>query len=384
MSEATPTKATALERALYMAFELSERTWKVLFGTPASPKLIERNVAARDLETLWREIAEAKRRLGLPANAAMVSCYEAGRDGLWLHRALEAAGIENLVVDSSSIEVPRKKRRRKTDRIDVRKLYGLLARHLRGEKNVWSVARVPDPETEDIRRLSRAIERLKAERARHRTRMKALLATQGVRLARVGGADWEARLADVRLWNGEALPPYLMAELAAEGERLALVERQLAEAKAEREALVADGREPIAARAGQLALLCGIASESSFVFSAEMLGWRAFANRREVAGAAGLTPTPYASGADAREQGISKAGNPRMRAMMVEIAWCWLRYQPQSALSVWFRERFANAGGRARKCAIVALARKLLVALWRYLEHGIVPEDARFKSQAAG
>jgi len=366
-----------------MAQELSARTWKLLLGTSRSPKLLERNVAAGDLEALFGEIAAAKQKLGLPADVRVASCYEAGRDGFWLHRALEARGIESLVVDSSSIEVPRKKRRAKTDRIDVRKLWALLARHMRGEKHVWSVVRVPDPQTEDIRRLSRAIERLKEERSTHRTRMKTLLVTQGVKVERAGGRLWKERLAEMRLCDGEPLPANLVTELVLEGERLELVERQLAKLKAERDALVASKREPIGAAASLLAALGGIGAESSFVFSAEVLGWRTFDNRRQVGAAVGLTPTPYASGNAAREQGISKGGNPRMRTMMVEIAWCWLRRQPESALTRWFNERFANAGGRARKSAIVALARKLLVALWRYVAHGVVPEGARFKTEAA-
>jgi transposase len=382
-SEATRNETSVDAAALYMAMELSERTWKLLLGTPAHGKLIERNVTGGDLEALWREIAAGKQKLGLPPDARVASCQEAGRDGFWLHRALEAHGVESLVVDSSSIEVPRKKRRAKTDRIDVRKLYGLLARHMRGEKRVWSVVRVPDPQTEDVRRLSRAIDRLKKERSTHRTRMKTLLVTQGVKVERAGGRFWEERLKELRLWNGEPLPANLVTELVLEGERLALVESQLGQLKAERDALVASKREPIGIAAGRLAALCGVAGESSFVFAAEVFGWRTFDNRGQVGAAVGLTPTPYASGNDAREQGISKGGNPRMRAMMVEIAWCWLKHQPQSALSRWFRARFAAAGGRARKSAIVALARKLLVALWRYLAHGVAPEGARFKAGAA-
>ena len=176
---------------------------------------------------------------------------------------------------------------------------------------------------------------------------------------------------------------WLQRDLVLEGERLAVVAEQLAALKAERDRLVAEGREAAAVKARELARLGAIASESSFVFATELFGWRTFANRRQLAGSVGLTGTPYSSGQSAREQGISKAGNKRMRTMLVEIAWCWLRYQPTSALSRWWQERFANTGGRARRIAIVALARKLLVALWRYLEHGIVPQGARLKRRAA-
>ena len=350
-----------------MALELSERRWAVLFAS-GSGKRRERSVTARELGRLLEEIADAKRRLGLRADARVVSCYEAGRDGFWLDRALRANGIDSLVVDSSSIEVPRRARRRKTDRLDLFKLMGLLQRFLGGEKKVWSVVRVPEADAEDVRQLSRAIERLKAEHGRHRTRIKALLATQGVKLSRIGGRDWAKRVAELGGWDGAALGRWLQRDLVLEGERLALV---------------AEGRSAAASKARALARLGAIAAESSFVFATELFGWRRFANRRELAGSVGLVPTPYASGQSRREQGLSKAGNRRMRTMLVEIAWCWLRYQPQSALSMWWQHRFASSGGRARKVAIVALARKLLVALWRYLEHGMVPEGATLKARVA-
>lgn len=383
MSKATLEKhSNGIEPVLYMALELSGGTWKVLFGAPDGRRR-ERNAPARDVERLLAEIAAAKKRFGLPADARVASCYEAGRDGFWLHRALEAAGVESLVVDSASIEVSRRKRRAKTDRLDVRKLMGLLVRHLAGERRMWSVLRVPDRQAEDVRQLSRTIDRLKTERNRHVTRIKALLATQGLEAERVGGPDWERRLDELREWDGAPLGRFLREDLALEGKRLALVNEQLARLKAARKELVAASRDPIADAAGRLALLGGIAQESSFVFSAEFFGWRRFSNRREVAGAAGVTGAPWASGAEARDQGITKAGNRRLRAMLIEIAWCWLRYQPQSALSRWFEERYGKAGGRMRRIGVVALARKLLIALWRYLEDGVVPEGARLKAAAA-
>lgn len=382
-SEATRDDETNVGgEVLYMALELSERTWKVLFASGAGRRR-EISVAARELGRLLEEIAAAKRRLGLSPQARVVSCYEAGRDGFWLDRALRANGIDNLVVDASSIEVPRRARRAKTDRVDLVKLMGLLRRFVGGEKKVWSVVRVPDADAEDVRQLSRTIERLKGEHGRHRSRIKALLATQGIKLARIGGRGWAERVGELRRWDGSALGVWLQRDLVLEGERLALVAEQLGQLKAERDELVAQGREPAAVKARELARLGAIARESSFVFAAELFGWRTFANRRELAGSVGLTGTPFSSGESAREQGISKAGNKRMRTMLIEIAWCWLKYQPQSALSRWWRERFANAGGRTRRIAIVALARKLLVALWRYLEHGIVPEGAQLKTRAA-
>ena len=283
------------------------------------------------------------------------------------------------MVDSSSIEVPRRARRKKTDRIDLYKLMALLVRYLGGEKKVWGVVRAPDPEVEDVRQLSRGIERLKRERGRHLARLKSLLVKEGISGLRIGGDDWAERVGKVKLWDGSGLRPNLARELIQEGERLALVERQLAELKAAREALVASSASKIAGCTRRLRELGAVAEESSFVFSTETLGWRTFANRRELAGAVGLTGTPYKSGESDREQGISKAGNKRMRVMLIEIAWGWLRYQPHSALSRWWQRRFAGGNKRVRRIGIVALARKLLVALWRYLEEGVVPEGARLK-----
>lgn len=367
---------------LYMALELSNTSWKVLFGS-ASGRRRERTVKARDLAGLLEEIAAAKAKLGLPTACRVVSCYEAGRDGFWLDRALRLHGIESHVIDSSSIEVPRRMRRRKTDRIDVIKLLGLLVRWSGGERAVMSVVRVPAASAEDVRQLSRTIDRLKAEHGRHVTRMKALLAKEGLSVMRVGGRDWARKVADLRTWDGKALERWLQFDLVSEGQRLALVSDQLVRAKAERDALIRTAKEGAGLKARQLMRLGAIAWESAFVFSTEMFGWRTFANRRELAGAVGMVPTPYQSGGLDREQGLSKAGNKRMRAMLVEIAWCWLRYQPASELSRWWQHRFANGGRRARKVGIVALARKLLVALWRYLEQGIVPENATLKKEVA-
>jgi transposase len=380
-------ETNACGQVLYMALELSDRTWKVLFAAPSGRRR-ERSLAARDIEGLVAEIAEAKRKLGLSPNAGVVSCYEAGRDGFWLHRALEAGGVANLVVDSSSIEVPQRARRLKTDRIDLVKLMALLLRYVGGERGVWSVVRVPDVEVEDVRQLSRGIDRLKCERGRHIARLKSLLVKEGIKGLRIGGSanglDWAERVGQVRLWDGSPQRPRLMHELILEGERLALVERQLALLKAEREALVASSDSRVAGATRRLRELGAIAEESSFVFSTEVLGWRTFANRRELAGALGVTGSPFNSGNSEREQGISKAGNRRMRAMLMEIAWCWLRYQPKSALSRWFQRRFAHGpkkgNSRLRRIGIVALARKLLVALWRYLEEGLVPEGASLKT----
>ena len=254
MSEATPIETNAGSAVLYMTLELSDRTWKMLFATTAGGRR-ERSVPARDLGKLFAEIAAAKRRFGQPPPARVISCYEAGRDGFWLDRALRANGIENLVVDSSSIEVPRRARRRKTDRIDLVKLMALLLRWADGERKAWSVVRVPSPEAEDVRQLSRAIERLKAERGRHRTRIQALLATQGIRLVCIGGAQWPKRVAALRTWDGRPLGCWLQSDLVREGARLAQVEAQLKALKEQRDALVATSNAPVAVKARRLAAL---------------------------------------------------------------------------------------------------------------------------------
>jgi transposase len=383
MTQATLDCQTSVgDQVLYMALELSNTTWRMLFANGAG-KRREASVRARDVDGSMAAIATAKQRLKLPRDARVQCCQEAGRDGFWIDRALRAQGIESVVVDSSSIEVPRRARRRKTDRLDLVKLMSLLLRWAGGERTVWSVVRVPDEAAEDVRQLSRAIGRLKTERGQHRSRLKSLLATQGLKLASVGGRSWGKRVEGLRRWNGTPLGRHMQRELIAEGERLDLVERQLAERKAERDGLVARSSEPAAVKARQLIDLRAIAEESSFVFATELFGWRTFANRRELASSVGLVPTPYKSGAISREQGLSKAGNGRMRTMLVEIAWCWLRYQKASALACWWQGRFGRTKGRARKSAIVALARKLLVALWRYLEHGVVPDGATLKTGKA-
>src|SRR5262245_52716614 len=372
-------ESNACGQALYMVLELSARWWKVLLMSAANGRRRERTVAARDLGALLRELADAKRRLGLRPEARVVSCYEAGRDGFWLDRALKAAGVENLVVDSSSIEVPRRARHKKSDRLDLGKLMAVLVRFMGGERRVWSVVRVPEAEVEDVRQLSRSIDRLKRERCEHRVRIKSLLAKEGLAPAQIGGSDWAGRVEELKRWDGSGLPANVKRDLLAEGERLALVERQLALFKAEREALVAAAPSKIAGTTRALRQLGAIAEESSFVFATEVFGWRTFANRRELAGAVGVTGTPYQSGETNYEQGISKAGNRRMRAMLVEIAWGWLKHQSQSALSQWWQRRYGGGNARMRRIGIVALARKLLVALWRYLEDGVVPEGARLK-----
>jgi transposase len=334
-------------------------------------------VAARDWDRFEEQVEKAKKRLGLDRETAVRSCYEAGRDGFWIHRALLHRGIQNLVVDPASIEVNRRSRRAKTDRLDAVKLVMQLIRHHRGEK-VWSVLRVPDVPAENARHLHRDLEVLKAERRNHRMRIQSLLFTHGI--DQKAGRKFAETLSELRQWDGQALPASLQARLLREYQRLQRVEEQLRALEQERKTLLeASGSKPVE-QAKLLAQLCGIGTTSSWVFVMEFFGWRRFNNRREVASAAGLTPTPYRSGNSRGEQGISKAGNPRVRAMMIEIAWSWLRYQPGSKLSQWFRQRFGQGTARQRRVGIVALARRLLIDLWRLLEFGVVPDGARLKT----
>jgi transposase len=360
---------------LHLAFELSWSEWKLAFATgPAdNPRL--RSIGARNTQALLQEIGKAKKRFGLPDDARVHSCYEAGRDGFWLHRFLESQGIDNRVVDSSSIEVKRHGRRRKTDRLDAGKLLSMLLRWHQGERNVWSVVQVPSGADEDRRQLHRDLLELKAERTRHTNRIKGLLAGCGLAVPTID-ARFPEVLAKLRTWDGQAVPPELARRLQREHERWKLVDRQIRDLENERARKIRNSKEPIMSKVRQLLRLRGIGVNSAWLYVMEFFGWRRIRNRKQLAALAGLTPTPYQSGDSDHEQGISKAGNRRLRTMAVEIAWCWLQYQPGSALSQWYQKRFAKGSSRQRRIGIVALARKLLVALWRFLEIGEVPAGA--------
>jgi transposase len=379
MEEATRKTEYTTEACLYLAFELADKKWKLGFSIGLGQKPRRRVVDGGDLLTLGEEIRLAKKRFGLPETAVVRSCYEAGRDGFWLHRHLVVEGVKNLVVDSSSIEVNRRARRTKTDRLDVGKLLSMLIRYHSGENKVWSVVQVPSMEAEDKRHLHRQLLTLKRDRTRHINRIQGLLASQGIRIAL--RKDFLERLESVRLWDGSGLPAGLRARVEREHAGLAFVEEQIKELEAERREKILTWEDPSADKVRQLLQLRGIGENSSWLFVMEFFGWRAFHNRREVGGLSGLTPTHHQSGEESRELGISKAGNRPVRAMAIEIAWCWLKYQPDSELTHWYMERFGHGGKRMRKIGIVALARKLLVALWRYLETGEIPAGAERKPQ---
>lgn len=360
---------------LYVGMELSASAWKVA-ARSASSTIRTCQVPAGDLEGLATKLSAAARKLGLGGNVRTILCQEAGRDGFWIHRALEEAGCESLVVDSSSIEVNRRARRAKTDRLDAKKLVEMLIRHDRGE-HVWSVLRVPTPEEEDARGLHRERKTLQKELFRERNRVRSLLVRFGIRPKKVSSS---LRVEALRDWRGEPLPQHAKTQLQHMLDRMKLLEKQLQDVGMEQKERLKTNTETGAQKANVLKQLKGIGDTSAEVLAYEFF-WRTFDNRRQVGSAAGLTGTPYQSGGSNRDQGISKAGSPRIRALMVELAWFWLRFQPESESSQWFERKWGNGSGRSRRVGIVALARRLLVELWRYVELGVVPNGAVFKGE---
>jgi transposase len=356
-----------------MAMELSAAKWRLALSA-GGHRIREKSIRAGDREELLREIGAARKRFGLPEDVKVVSCYEAGRDGFWIDRLLSRLGVENVVVDAASMKVDRRARRAKTDKIDARRLLVDLIRHDRGEKDVWKVVRVPTEEQEDKRRLHRDLGRLKKEKTQHRARILSLLATQGEQPGNLKAFLME--LDAVRIWDGKPLPPMLKAEIEREWHRLRLVEEQIRAITKEQRDQLKQPNSPELRMVNMLTKLRGIGVDSAWILVMELFAWRDFNNRGEVGGAAGLVGTPYDSGSTEREQGISKAGNPRVRTRMVELSWLWIRFQPHSELSQWFMRRFAGGGSRLRRKGIVAVARKLLIALWHLVEHGAVPRGA--------
>ena len=377
-SQSTP---AAIETTLLVAFELGERTWKLGFSTGLGQRPRMCQIPAGTVDRLLEEIAKAKQRFVLPADAPVVSCYEAGRDGFWLHRWLRAHAITNHVVDSSSIEVSRRARRSKSDRLDLVGLLTLLARYQLGDRRVWRVVHVPTVAEEDARQLHRTWESLQQDRTRLICRLQSLLVTQGIRLTI--DVTFLTQLAEARTWDGATLPAGLRQRLERGWAQLTLLETQLADVKAARTTLVADASTPTGRYAAALPTLCGIGPIGAWVLATELFGWRAIQNRRQLGALVGLVPSPYQSGEMAHDQGITRAGNKHVRTVMVQLAWGWLRYQPDSALTAWYQRRFGGGSKRLRRIGIVALARKLLIALWRYVEYGEIFDGAQLKRQAA-
>jgi transposase len=368
--------------AIFVSMELSRSTWLITSLSPGSgEKMSKHGLLAGDVGALLARFAELRRKALARTGVSfpIVVIQEAGLDGFWIDRVLQQEGIESHVVDPASIATSRRRRRAKTDRIDGEALLRALLAHKRGEPRVCAMVKAPTVEEEDRRRLSREREVLIAERISHVNRVKGLLFSQGVSGYEPLRRDRRRRLDALRTGDGRALPTHFKAQIGRELDRLELLLDQIKAVEAERKALLA--AQPVAAPglAAMLLNIKGIGPEFAAVLWLEGL-FRHFDNRRQVASYAGLAPTPWQSGSVDREQGVSKAGNPRLRATLIQIAWLWLRHQPQSALALWFKERVTRNGGRFKKSTIVALARKLLVALWKYVTAGVVIEGAVMKS----
>ena len=371
------TAITTATGTLYIALELGWDKWLMACATQTAEKPRFRSLPARDLARLAEEIGKAKQRFDLPADAPVCTCYEAGRDGFWLHRALAARGIHNVVVDSGAIEVNRRHKHAKTDPIDAGKLLKLLCRYHGGERKVWSVVNVPTVADEDRRQLHRGLKDLQRQQTECSNRIKGLLASQG--LDAPVDANFRTTLAALRDWAGQPVPAGLQQRLLQEFAVWEVLHRQVRDAANEQERRLREGKDPYLDQVRQLLGLKAVGVRSAWILVTELFAWRDIKGGKELGALVGLTPTPYDSGQSAREQGISKAGNKHVRGLIVELAWLWLRWQPGSALSQWYQRRFGAGSKRARKVGIVALARKLLIALWRYLRDGEVPEGADTK-----
>ena len=373
----TGTPATAEYATVHLVFELSKAHWKLGVMLPSSEKLSRYTIAGGDLPARAARLATARTKAargGKPVR--IVSCYEAGLDGHWLHRWLTEQGVISHEVDPSSIEVNRRARRAKTDRIDLEKLMRVFLAYLRGEPRVCSMVHVPTVEDEDRKRRTRERERLLKERTAHTNRIKGLLFGQGIRDAMPLKPNFIAGLDKMRTGDGRALSPRLREEIVREHERLCLVHKQIlaleAKSKAELRAPAPGSAEAKTMHLIDLKSIGPVGGQELF----NEVFYRSFDNRRQLGSYFGLVGTPYDSGESRREQGISKAGNRRARRMAIELAWLWLRHQPGSALSRWFHERVGSLKGRIRRITIVAMARKLMVALWHYLTNGLVPTGA--------
>ncbi|MEZ2133173.1 MULTISPECIES: IS110 family transposase [unclassified Sinorhizobium] len=362
--------------AIFVSLELSKSTWLVTSLSPGSEKISRHTVAGGDIAGLLACFAELRQKAQSRQGKLyrLVVIQEAGLDGFWIGRVLNREDwIESHIVDAASIAVPRRRRRAKTDRIDGETLIRTLMAWKRGEPRVCSMVRVPTPEEEDRRRLGRERKALVAERVLHVNRVKGLLFSQGIRDYEPLRRDRRARLEELRTGDGRALSNHIKAQIGRELDRLELLLEQIKTVEAERDALMIHQTTSTAAPAAMLLCIKGIGPEFAAILHSEGL-FRRFDNRRQVAAYAGLAPSPWQSGSIDREQGVSKAGNPRLRTTMVQLAWLWLRHQPGSVLARWFKERVARNGGRLKKVMIVALARKLLIALWKYVNAGVVIE----------
>jgi len=368
---------TANINTLYVALELGCDKWVLASATQAAEKPRFRTVAARNLAAFNEEIAKAKARFGLPADAPVCTCYEAGRDGFWLHRALTKLGITNVVVDASSIEVNRRQKQIKSDPVDAAKLVNMLCRYHAGERKVWSVVNVPSVQDEDGRQLHRGMKDVQRQKTECSNRIKGLLASQGLTAA--VDAKFRTTLANLRDWADQPVPAGMQTRLLQEFAVWETLHRQERDCANEQERQLREGQDRRLEQMRRLMGLKAVGARTAWILVMELFSWRAIKNGKELGALVGLTPVPFDSGKSQREQGISKAGNKHVRCLMVELAWMWLRWQPESALSQWYQRRFGAGNKRARKVGIVALARKLLIALWRFVDQGELPAGAHEK-----
>lgn len=367
--------------AIFVSLELSRKNWLITSLSPgAGEKMSRHSVPGGDVAGLLERFGSLRKKAQARTGKdyPVIIIQEAGLDGFWIHRTLEQEGFESHIVEASSIAMSRRHRRLKTDRIDGEMLVRTLLAFKRGEPRVCAMVRPPSPDEEDRRRISRERKVLTAERVQHVNRIKGLLFSQGIVYDPMR-RNCRERLEELRTGDGRPLPSHMKSQIIRELDRLDLIRNQIKAVEIERDALIAASQTPGQPSASMLTTVVGLGAEFSAVLWMEGL-FRKFDNRRQVAAYAGLAPTPWQSGAVNREQGVSKSGNARLRATMLQMAWLWLRHQPTSALSLWFHERVAQSGGRVRKTMITALARKLLVALWKYVTAGVVIEGALLKA----
>jgi transposase len=377
--------AVSSKTTIYVAIELSASSWLVAARLPGIKKARIDRLDSGDTTGLLKIIAELRSQVStkLGMTADLACCFEAGRDGFWLHRLLTANDIAAYVLEPTSILVNRRARRAKTDRLDAEGMLRVLASWLDGDRQVCSMVVVPTPEEEDAKRPHREREHLVQDKQRIENRIEALLFTQGIR-GRPSLRSWARDVAELRTGDGRALQPKLLAELDRLRRRLVFVLELIRELETDRAGTLEEAKADDAIVGKIVALQCirGIGDNFAAVLTHEVF-YRSFDNRRQIASYVGITPMPYQSGGMDRDRSISRAGNPRARTTMIQLAWLWLRYQPDSALAIWFRERVGTLQGRTRRISIVAMARKLLIALWRYVETGVVPEGVVLRANKA-
>lgn len=362
------------EKTLYVAFELSKEKWRLLCSV-GGRRRHSGTMKPGSQSELKAILDRARAKFGLAVDVRVLSCMEAGRDGFWPHWFVTAQGLENLVVDASSMKVSRQGRRAKTDKIDVARLLADLVRHDRGDDDVWRVVHVPPREDEAHRHEHRELEQLKKERTRMRCQVRSLLATEGITV-KGNLLKALAEVSTLRNWNDEELSPWLLWRLERKTRRMAQIESQIKEVEQHQRESVKRAETEKLKKIAKLARLRGIGVGGAWILVMESLGWRQFNNRKQVGSSVGLVGTPYDSGESIRELGINKAGNARVRTLMVELAWLWIRYQPNSSITRWFEERYGGQGKRSKRVGIVGVARRLMIQLWHFVEHDVDPPGA--------